>query len=108
MKWLIRVVIRFYQRFVSPVIHVIGGPGSGCRYYPTCSEYFLRAVERHGLWRGGWMGVKRIARCQPWGGEGFDPVPGEEGAGDGDCGCGAEVGDEGKKEKKLDLVAARD
>ena len=54
------------------------------------------------------MGVKRIARCQPWGGEGFDPVPGEEGAGDGDCGCGAEVGDGGKKEKKLDLVAARD
>ena len=108
MKWMVRGGIRFYQRFLSPVIHAIGGPGSGCRYYPTCSEYFLRAVERHGVLRGGWMGVKRIARCHPWGGEGFDPVPGEEGEERGDCGCGEPEDDTGKEEKKLDFVAARD
>ena len=75
MKGLIRFAIRSYQRFISPVIHFIGGPGSGCRYTPTCSEYFLQAVETHGVLRGGWMGVRRIARCHPWGGSGHDPVP---------------------------------
>lgn len=75
MKALVRVFIRGYQRLISPVIHAIGGPGSGCRYTPTCSEYFLQAVENHGVFRGGWLGVKRIARCHPWGGSGHDPVP---------------------------------
>jgi uncharacterized protein len=75
MKWLIRLLIRFYQIAISPVIHFIGGPGCGCRYTPTCSEYFLRAVETHGALRGSWLGIKRLARCHPWGGHGHDPVP---------------------------------
>lgn len=75
MKAIVRLCIRFYQRFLSPAIHFIGGPGSGCRFYPTCSEYFLQAVECHGFVRGSWLGLRRIARCHPWGGQGDDPVP---------------------------------
>jgi len=76
MKALVRLLIRGYQLFLSPVIHFIGGPGAGCRFRPTCSEYFLQAVEHHGALKGGWLGVCRLARCQPWGGSGYDPVPG--------------------------------
>ncbi len=76
MKALVRVFIRGYQKFISPVIHFAGGPGSGCRFTPTCSEYFLQAVEAHGVLRGSWLGIKRIGRCHPWGGSGHDPVPG--------------------------------
>lgn len=75
MKTLIRIAIRGYQIFISPVLHFVGGPGSGCRFEPTCSHYFLQAVERHGVLRGGWLGLKRIGRCNPWGGTGLDPVP---------------------------------
>ena len=78
MKAIVRLLIRGYQRFLSPVLHFISGPGSGCRFQPSCSEYFLQAVMHHGVLKGGWLGIKRIARCQPWGGQGFDPVPGCE------------------------------
>ena len=49
--------------------------GRWCRYAPTCSEYADEAIARHGLWAGGWMGVARLCRCRPGGGDGFDPVP---------------------------------
>ncbi len=75
MKFLIRLLIRFYQRCISPVLHAIGGPHSGCRFTPTCSEYFLEAVERHGSIKGSWLGIRRLCRCHPWGGCGHDPVP---------------------------------
>jgi len=59
----------------SPVLAWLGGPATGCRFHPTCSQYLLEAVERHGVLRGSWLGLKRVARCHPWGGEGEDPVP---------------------------------
>ncbi len=63
-------LIAVYQRIVSPYM-----PGA-CRYTPTCSHYAQEAIERHGLLRGGWLATRRLARCQPWGGRGYDPVPG--------------------------------
>jgi len=75
MRGLIRILIRLYQWTFSPVLAALGGPGSGCRFEPSCSEYFLRAVETHGPLRGSWLGLKRIGRCHPWGGSGHDPVP---------------------------------
>ena len=62
-------LIRFYQQWVSVAMP------AACRFQPTCSEYALRAIRRHGPGRGGWLSVKRLARCHPWGGAGFDPVP---------------------------------
>ena len=72
---LIQFFIRAYQLLVAPLLKAITGPGGGCRYEPSCSRYFSEAVEVHGVARGCWLGVKRIARCQPWGGSGPDPVP---------------------------------
>jgi len=72
---LIRIFIRGYQLLLSPLLELLTGPGGGCRFEPTCSHYFLEACEKHGVLRGSWLGVKRLVRCQPWGGQGFDPVP---------------------------------
>ena len=73
--WLLRVTIRAYQVLISPVLSVFVGPKAGCRFEPSCSQYCLESVEAHGLLRGGWAGLKRICRCHPWGGQGYDPVP---------------------------------
>ena len=69
-------LIRFYQLTLSSLI------GRQCRYEPSCSHYADEAIGRHGLWAGGWMGAARFCRCQPWGGQGYDPPPGEKPAGD--------------------------
>lgn len=61
--------VYFYRWCISPLL-----PAS-CRYTPTCSQYMLEAVHKHGVFKGLWLGVKRIARCHPWGGSGYDPVP---------------------------------
>jgi len=83
MRGLIRILIRVYQVTISPILKTLGGPGSGCRFQPTCSEYFLQSVESHGVLRGSWLGLKRIGRCHPWGGSGHDPVPDVAQAGEG-------------------------
>ena len=75
MRQIVRIFIRIYQFTLSPILSWMTGPGGGCRFEPSCSEYFLQAVESHGVWRGGWLGLKRLARCHPWGGQGHDPVP---------------------------------
>ena len=62
-------MIRFYQRCLSPLLPNV------CRYRPTCSEYFIEALMMHGVIKGSWLGIKRILRCHPWGGSGYDPVP---------------------------------
>lgn len=73
---IMRAAIRGYQLFISPIL-----PGS-CRYLPSCSEYTMQAIVTHGALRGGWLGFRRIMRCNPWGGWGYDPVPPpEHGAG---------------------------
>src|SRR5256886_9296486 len=72
---LVRFFIRIYQCTLSPFLGLLCGPDSGCRFTPTCSAYFLEAVETHGIGRGSWLGLKRLARCHPWGGCGYDPVP---------------------------------
>jgi len=68
-------LIRGYQITLS------GISGRQCRYLPSCSAYTDEAIQRHGLWAGGWMGAARICRCHPWGGEGYDPVVAEPPAG---------------------------
>jgi len=75
LKWVVLKLIRVYQVGVSPILAAISGPGGGCRFEPSCSRYCAEAVERFGIWRGGWLGLKRMARCHPWGGQGIDPVP---------------------------------
>ncbi|MDG1572218.1 membrane protein insertion efficiency factor YidD [Robiginitalea sp. M366] len=62
-------LVRFYQRYISPLT-----PPT-CRYTPTCSEYTVTALRKHGVFKGGWLALKRILSCNPWGGSGYDPVP---------------------------------
>jgi len=64
-----RALVKLYRYTLSPLI------GFHCRYLPTCSEYADRALERHGLWAGGWMTLARLLRCHPWGNSGLDYVP---------------------------------
>ncbi len=63
--------VRFYQRNISPVI----GGRAACRFTPTCSEYMVGAIAKYGAFRGGYMGIRRILRCRPGGGCGYDPIP---------------------------------
>ncbi|RQP09553.1 membrane protein insertion efficiency factor YidD [Parapedobacter defluvii] len=63
------VLIRAYQLLLSPML------GASCRYTPTCSQYAVEAIRKYGPFKGGWLAIKRIARCHPWGGHGHDPVP---------------------------------
>jgi uncharacterized protein len=62
-------LVRAYQVLLSPIM------GGGCRFTPSCSAYAIEAIERYGARRGVWLAMTRIARCHPWGGAGFDPVP---------------------------------
>ena len=63
------IPIKLYQILISPLI------GPNCRYNPTCSNYAIQAINKHGPFKGTWLAIKRISRCHPWGGSGHDPVP---------------------------------
>lgn len=63
------LLIKFYQYVISPVL------GPKCRFTPTCSNYALEAFKKYGLFKGFWLSLKRISRCHPWGGHGYDPLP---------------------------------
>ena len=68
LRRLLILPVRLYQQTISRLLPPM------CRYQPTCSHYMVEAIERHGL-RGLWLGIKRLCRCHPWGGQGYDPVP---------------------------------
>ncbi|QSE96912.1 membrane protein insertion efficiency factor YidD [Fulvivirga lutea] len=65
-------IIRVYQYTISPLL------GANCRYTPTCSKYAVEAIQVWGPLKGGWLAIKRISSCHPWGGHGYDPVPERE------------------------------
>ncbi|MBS1668922.1 MAG: membrane protein insertion efficiency factor YidD [Bacteroidetes bacterium] len=62
-------LIKLYQWVISPIL------GPKCRFTPTCSHYTIEALKKYGLFKGSWLAIKRISRCHPWGGHGYDPVP---------------------------------
>ena len=62
-------VLRFYKRFISPMLP------PACRFQPTCSEYAMEAVQHYGIFKGSFLAMRRLARCHPWSRGGFDPVP---------------------------------
>jgi len=80
-SWILRALIVAYRYGLSPVL------GVNCRYEPSCSAYAYEAIGRHGPVRGSWLAVKRIFRCHPWGGMGYDPVPEIRSCGDGHDGA---------------------
>ena len=69
MKYLLLLLIRFYQKVISPCL------GPHCRFTPTCSQYAYEAVSKYGFIKGGFLAVKRILKCHPWHEGGYDPVP---------------------------------
>lgn len=68
-KTVFSILIRGYRYAISPMLK------ASCRFHPSCSEYALEALERHGSWRGSWLALKRLLRCNPWHPGGYDPVP---------------------------------
>jgi putative membrane protein insertion efficiency factor len=72
LAWPLRGLIYLYRLAISPWL------GNNCRYAPSCSQYALDALRVHGAFRGSWLAIKRIARCHPWCGSGYDPVPGKQ------------------------------
>lgn len=69
MKYLILRLIKFYQKFISPML------GKKCRFYPTCSAYTYEAIEEYGVFKGLYLGIKRISKCHPFNEGGYDPLP---------------------------------
>ena len=67
--WPALKLLRFYKVCISPYL------GNHCRYTPTCSQYAYEAISKYGILKGGWLALKRLLRCHPWGGSGYDPVP---------------------------------
>jgi len=74
LNWALRMMIRCYQLTISPLLL------PSCRYLPSCSDYAVEAIGRHGVLIGLVLALRRLARCHPWGGSGYDPVPATSGA----------------------------
>ncbi len=74
LKWIFVGLIKLYQAILSPFL------GPSCRHVPTCSSYTIEAIEEWGVLKGTWLGMKRIAKCHPWGTSGYDPVPKRDGS----------------------------
>lgn len=70
------LLLRLYQKTLSPVLSALFGPAGHCRFTPSCSQYAIDALRTHGVFQGGFLAARRLLRCHPWGGCGFDPVPG--------------------------------
>tara|TARA_B100002052_G_scaffold76809_1_gene69768 strand:- start:143 stop:364 length:222 start_codon:yes stop_codon:yes gene_type:complete len=66
---LLIIPIKIYQIIISPLL------GPSCRFTPTCSQYAVEAIQKYGPFKGSWLSFKRILKCHPWGGSGYDPVP---------------------------------
>ena len=66
------IIIKVYQLLISPILR------GNCRFLPTCSEYAIESLKSHGLIKGSILTIKRIARCHPWGGHGYDPIPSKD------------------------------
>lgn len=69
------LIIGLYRYLISPLIHTLAGPGFGCRFSPTCSQYVSEAFRTHGLWAGFRLSISRLCRCHPFSEAGVDPVP---------------------------------
>jgi putative membrane protein insertion efficiency factor len=72
LAWPLLGLVWLYRNAISPLL------GVNCRFQPTCSSYAEEALRTHGAFKGGWLALKRIGRCHPWGGSGYDPVPGTD------------------------------
>ena len=72
LSWPLIGLVKLYRLAISPWL------GMNCRFQPTCSEYAIEALQKHGVFKGSWLAAKRIGRCHPWGGSGYDPVPGNQ------------------------------
>lgn len=83
-QYILMTGVRLYRGVLSPAQSFVFGGHSGCRFNPSCSEYALEALARHGALAGSWLTLKRLARCHPWGGCGYDPVPEQRPTGRGD------------------------
>ena len=79
------IFVAIYRAVISPVLHAMMGPNAGCRFIPTCSQYAEEALKTLPLRRAVWLIFRRVTRCHPWGGYGYDPVP--------TCGCCSEEGE---------------
>lgn len=83
MKFLLRWLVRAYQLGISPFL------GQNCRFYPSCSQYALEAIDRHGALKGSWLATRRLCKCHPWHPGGLDPVPeSSKKSSSTACGCG--------------------
>jgi len=82
LAFIVSLPVRLYRATFSPLV------GMNCRFQPTCSAYALEALEKHGALRGSWLTIRRIARCHPFGGHGYDPVPPQDARNSGDSGKG--------------------